>query len=274
MLPDGPLSVELRDVNFAYEPGDPVLQDITLSLEPGEVLGLLGRTGGGKTTIGRLLVRLYDIDEGAISSSAASPCARRRSPICEPRRRRQPGRADLRRHRARQPHLLRRLDAGRPELLVGARRPRACASGWRPGGLDTCRREPALGRRGAAPGLRPRLPARPGLVILDEATSRLDPATQRLVDARDGPPARGPHGDHDRPPPRDHRPRRPDCRPRGWPRRRGRRYACLLADLARASTPAPPGCGGVAGMSMTRSCGVWSPSSRWLYAANIVRLER
>ena len=50
--------IELDRVTFAYGV-EPVLRDVSLRLAPGRVLGLVGRTGSGKTTIARLLVRLY-----------------------------------------------------------------------------------------------------------------------------------------------------------------------------------------------------------------------
>lgn len=62
---DGPLSVELDDVTFAYD-DDPVLNNVSLDLAPGRLLGLLGRTGSGKTTMTRLLFRLYDPTNGAV----------------------------------------------------------------------------------------------------------------------------------------------------------------------------------------------------------------
>jgi ABC-type multidrug transport system fused ATPase/permease subunit len=64
-VPAGPLSVELDHVSFAYD-AELVLDDVSLALEPGEVLGLLGRTGSGKTTISRLLFRLHDVTAGAV----------------------------------------------------------------------------------------------------------------------------------------------------------------------------------------------------------------
>src|SRR5262249_43789925 len=64
-LPPGPLAVELDGVTFAYE-AEPVLRGVSCRVEPGEVLGLLGRTGSGKTTISRLLFRLHDPTEGAV----------------------------------------------------------------------------------------------------------------------------------------------------------------------------------------------------------------
>ncbi|MGH7463311.1 MAG: ATP-binding cassette domain-containing protein, partial [Longimicrobiales bacterium] len=66
-LPHGPLSVKFQNVSFRYEDDEPVLQDVAFHLQPGKVLGVLGRTGSGKTTLTRLLFRLYDPTEGLIS---------------------------------------------------------------------------------------------------------------------------------------------------------------------------------------------------------------
>ncbi len=66
-LPDGALDVRFDSVNFAYKPGEPVLRDVTFTLAPGRVLGVIGRTGSGKTTISRLLFRLYDPVSGGIA---------------------------------------------------------------------------------------------------------------------------------------------------------------------------------------------------------------
>ncbi|HLK25882.1 MAG TPA: ABC transporter ATP-binding protein [Caulobacteraceae bacterium] len=54
-------------VDFAYRADAPVLHDVSIEVKPGEVLGLLGRTGSGKTTLTRLLFRLYDPVSGKVA---------------------------------------------------------------------------------------------------------------------------------------------------------------------------------------------------------------
>jgi ATP-binding cassette subfamily B protein len=65
-LSEGPLSVSVENVTFGYNPEEPVIEEMSFKLEAGKILGVLGRTGGGKTTIGRLLLRLYDPGTGTI----------------------------------------------------------------------------------------------------------------------------------------------------------------------------------------------------------------
>ncbi|WBW99671.1 ABC transporter ATP-binding protein [Oceanirhabdus sp. W0125-5] len=60
------ISLTLKDVYFGYDEGENVLEEINFSLESGKILGVLGRTGSGKTTLARLIVRLYDITGGNI----------------------------------------------------------------------------------------------------------------------------------------------------------------------------------------------------------------
>ncbi len=84
-LPDGPVAVEIDDVRFAYPAadkvslasleevavldtrgGEEVLHGISLRVEPGQVLALVGTSGSGKSTIASLVPRLYDVDGGAV----------------------------------------------------------------------------------------------------------------------------------------------------------------------------------------------------------------
>lgn len=58
--------VELRGVSFAYSPGQEVLTDVNLLIEPGQTVALVGPTGAGKTSIVNLIARFYDVDTGAV----------------------------------------------------------------------------------------------------------------------------------------------------------------------------------------------------------------
>ncbi|ELZ24977.1 ABC transporter [Halosimplex carlsbadense 2-9-1] len=58
--------VEYDDVTFSYDGDETVLNDVDTDVEPGETVGLVGPTGAGKTTIVKLLLRLYDVNEGSV----------------------------------------------------------------------------------------------------------------------------------------------------------------------------------------------------------------
>jgi len=59
--------IEFKDVSFGYQPYIPVVKNITLSIRAGETIGVVGPSGGGKTTLTKLLLRFYDPSEGALS---------------------------------------------------------------------------------------------------------------------------------------------------------------------------------------------------------------
>src|ERR1044071_1195120 len=64
--PAHPLELTFNDVTFSYNEKEAVLSELSFQLKPGSVLGLLGRTGSGKTTLARLIFRLYDPGSGCI----------------------------------------------------------------------------------------------------------------------------------------------------------------------------------------------------------------
>ena len=59
-------NVELRNVTFSYEPNRPVLKNVSFSVSSGEMVGLVGHSGAGKSTITNLITRLYDVLDGEV----------------------------------------------------------------------------------------------------------------------------------------------------------------------------------------------------------------
>lgn len=59
-------AVEFRDVSFSYSPGEPVIQELSLTCPPGTVTALVGPSGGGKSTLARLIARFWDVDSGTV----------------------------------------------------------------------------------------------------------------------------------------------------------------------------------------------------------------
>ncbi|MBQ9545580.1 MAG: ABC transporter ATP-binding protein, partial [Clostridia bacterium] len=59
-------AIEFENVNFFYNPNRPILKDVSMKVRPGESVGLVGRTGAGKSTLVNLILRLYDVKSGSI----------------------------------------------------------------------------------------------------------------------------------------------------------------------------------------------------------------
>jgi len=59
-------SLTFKDVSFSYDGMEPVVKNLDLKIEAGKTIGIAGQTGGGKSTLIKLILRLYDVDQGAI----------------------------------------------------------------------------------------------------------------------------------------------------------------------------------------------------------------
>jgi ABC-type multidrug transport system fused ATPase/permease subunit len=190
-LPRGALRVAFDDVTFGYRDGpqengqEAVLQGISFDLAPRRVLGLLGRTGSGKTTLARLLFRLYDPDEGAIRIGGADL---RELSLGELRGRVGLVTQDVQLFQGSVRDNVRLFSERVPdEQILDAFRELGLWAWYRalPDGLDT-QIEAAGQNLSAGEGQLvafARLYLKdPGLVVLDEASSRLDPATERLLE--------------------------------------------------------------------------------------------
>lgn len=180
------VAVQFDHVTFAYASGEePVLHDVDFTLAPGEVLGLLGRTGSGKTTMSRLLFRLYDTAQGAVRLDGVDV---RDLPLATLRRRVGIVTQDVQLFQATVRENLTffdpRIEDGRILDVIAE----MGLDSWLarlPDGLDT---HLDAGGGGLSAGEAQLLAfirvflRDPGLVVLDEPSSRLDLATERLID--------------------------------------------------------------------------------------------
>lgn len=194
-FPSGPLAVQFDRVSFAYadDPETLILEEVDFVLEPGTVLGLLGRTGSGKSTLTKLLFRFYDPNVGAVCLGES--LAANDHHLFDIR---QATQAQLRQHIGMVTQEVQLFHASARDNLtmfddtisdqhilavlddLGLR-------DWYtqlPAGLDT----PLAADNALSAGEAQLLAfarvflADPGLVIMDEASSRLDPATGRLIE--------------------------------------------------------------------------------------------
>jgi ATP-binding cassette subfamily B protein len=184
-LPEGPLALTFDDVAFAYVEEEPVLQDIAFHLAPGRVLGLLGRTGSGKTTLARLVFRLYDPVAGEIRLGGVDI---RQPQLKALRQRVAMVTQDVQLFQATVRDNLTFFDPGISDARIQSVIERLELADWYAGlpeGLDT---KLETGGRGLSAGEAQLLAFTrvflrdPGLVIMDEASSRLDPATEQLIE--------------------------------------------------------------------------------------------
>lgn len=177
--------VQFEHVNFGYEPGHPILKDISLYAKPGQKIAFVGSTGAGKTTITNLINRFYDIDGGRLTYDGIDVGRIKKD--------------DLRHSLGivlQDTHLFTgtiednirygRLDASGEEVRAAARLANADSFIRRlPKGYDTMvtadggnlsqgqRQLLAIARAAVAD---------PPVLILDEATSSIDTRTERLIE--------------------------------------------------------------------------------------------
>jgi ATP-binding cassette subfamily B protein len=188
VLADGPLAIEFDDVTFKYddEGGDEIVLDgVSFSITPGRVVGLLGRTGSGKSTIARLVTRMYEPQSGAVRIGGSATwdidAADLRSRVAMVTQDVQLFRATIRDNLtffndsitdAELCDVVHRLELD--EWLSSL-----------PDGLDSMLES---GSGGLSAGQAQLLAftrvflRNPGVVVLDEASSRLDPATEALLE--------------------------------------------------------------------------------------------
>jgi ATP-binding cassette, subfamily B, bacterial len=183
--PAGPLELAFEDVSFSYNSEDTILSNLTFRLQPGRVLGLLGRTGSGKTTLTRLIFRLYDPTTGRILVDGANL---RDSKLQALRQRIGVVTQEVQLFRATVRDNLTFFDPGIADERILSVLEELELGDWLrslPQGLDT-RIDTGGHSLSAGEGQLlafARIFLRsPGLVILDEASSRLDPATEQRVE--------------------------------------------------------------------------------------------
>ncbi len=176
--------MELDGITFGYD-DQPTLKELHLRLKPGEVLGLLGRTGSGKTTLARLLLRFYDPQQGCIRLAGTDirecKLAELRSKAALVTQNIEILQGSVR------DNLTFYDDRITDEAIIGVLRELGLR-GWYeslPEGLDT----PLASGGGSLSAGEAQLLAfarvfltDPGVVVLDEASSRLDPLTEHRLE--------------------------------------------------------------------------------------------
>jgi len=184
-LARGALSVRFRGVSFGYGDDQDVLHKIDLEVPAGSVLGVVGRTGSGKTSLARLLVRLHDPRVGTVEVGGVDL---RRLQLVQIRQRVAMVSQEVHVMRASVRDNLTLFDGAVADESISAALEKMSLGSWfdsLPDGLDSVVRE---GGAGLSAGQAQLLAfgraflADPSVVILDEASSRLDPATEAVLE--------------------------------------------------------------------------------------------
>lgn len=181
----GPLGLSFQDVRFGYGTDPDVLHSIDLEVAPGTVLGVVGRTGSGKSSLARLAVRLHDPRSGVVRLGGIDVSEME---IAELRRRVCMVSQEVHVLRASVRDNLTWLDDSVADAVLIDALEQMQLGPWLaalPDGLDTVVREGGAGLSAGEAQLLAfgrALLADPSVVILDEASSRLDPATEAVLE--------------------------------------------------------------------------------------------
>lgn len=191
-FPEGALAVYFEEVRFAYEDDaeTPVLDGLSFTLQPGTVLGLLGRTGSGKSTLTKLLFRFYDPVNGrlCLGDGAGQKFDIRQATLGQLRQHIGMVTQDVQLFQASVRHNLTLFDPSISDEAIWGVLAEVGLTEWvngLPQGLDTVLEG---GGKALSAGEGQLLAfarvflMNPRLVILDEASSRLDPATEQKME--------------------------------------------------------------------------------------------
>lgn len=185
ILPLGAYAVSFRQVYFRYDTEHWTLHDLSFHLPAGQILGLLGHTGSGKSTIARLLLRLYDVQSGEIR---LGNCAIADFPLTELRQRVGLVTQDVQLFQASVRDNLTFFDHRISDVCILEVLEELGLSPWLrslPNGLNTQLGADSSGLSAGQAQLLALVRVflkNPSLVILDEASSRLDPQTEALIE--------------------------------------------------------------------------------------------
>ncbi len=184
-IPQDALPVTFQQVSFGYSDDTAVLHNVSFQIEPGKVLGVLGRTGSGKTTLARLLFRLYDPLEGAIRIGGVPL---RDAKLQELRQRIGMVTQDVQLFQASVRDNLTFFNRSIPDSHILDAIQQVGLTTWYQTLPDGLASQLEGGGQGLSAGEAQLLAftrvllTHPGLVILDEASSRLDPVTEMLLE--------------------------------------------------------------------------------------------